>query len=314
MSGGGGGGLGPLVRRAYDQLPNNMGGTGSYPGMDTQQQQPAQGGSWASPQYGQLGSYNTLAQDMSMQRTGPFQFGGGMPFGYTPGMQSGGGRPGISGYTGVGPFQNQGGGQLPGGMQGSLGYSPWPGFGQGGAPHYQPHSYPPGQFGGGFFGGGGFGNQGFGNFGFGGPGSYQSPGSMQYGGGSGFYSGGSPFMRQQRRQDVAQQLRGRTTPFGGVSNRHPLGSFLRLPGQMPGGGAMTTGSDQAGLAAAAMAGRGGNLQQITGGPRTVQPAQQVEQFLNYRSPFSGGGRFTQYGPDKGQQPWAGQGIGQPALW
>ena len=202
-------------------------------------------------------------------------------------------------------------------MQNSMGYSAWPGFGQGGAPHYQQPAFPPGQFGGGAYGGGGFGN--FGGFNFfpqGGPGSYASPGSMQYGGGSGFYGGGSPFARQARRQDQAQQLRGRTTPFGGVSNRHPLSSFLRLPGQdiqktEPGNNeiAMTGGSPNPFLSMppqqgqrfdmnALTGGRGGfNWQQgMGGGPRNVAPAQRVQQYLNYRSPFSGGGSGTQYGP------------------
>ena len=319
---GGGGGYGAMIRSVYDQLPGNLGGAGPSPGAQQQPPQPpAQGG--VGGQYGQLGSYNTLAQDLSAGRTGGFQFGGGQPFGYMPG-QGPGGRPGVSGYTGIGPFQNQGGGQIPQGYQSSMGLGSWPGFGQGGMPGFGgPGAYYGGQ-GGGYFGGSGFGMQGPPQMY--GPGSYSSPGSMPYGGGSGMGGGfggfTSPFMQRARQQGAAQDLRARTSPFGvvgrtpgtptGIRIPQRANPMLSMPPQGQGGGlnpqtgkpfysngdtelAQTGGSPNPFLSFPGTGGPWGS-----GGPRSVAPAQAVQQYLNYRSPFSGGGGGTQYGPQMQQ--------------
>ena len=195
-----GGGFGGAVQSAVDYARR-------YGGNQTGQPMPGQ---TAAPRYtpgfenyGQLGSYNTLTQDLMRGQTGPFQFGGaGGPFQYGAG-QGPGNRPGISGYTGIGPFQNQGGGALWGGPQTSLGRGAWPGFGQGGMPGYgMGGAYSGFPSYGGAYGGGGYGQMGS-PF-FAGPGSYGSPGSMPYGGGSGMYGSGF-WDRFQNQQNFLQQ-------------------------------------------------------------------------------------------------------------
>ena len=239
MSGGGsGGGMTGMIQNLYSQLPQGVGGSGSYPGMA-----PGHGGlaspaytpgpSFQGPAYGQLGSYNTLAQDLARGQTGAFQFGGPgqSPFSYMPGGEASG-RRGPSGYTGIGPFQNQGGGALPTDPQTSLGSGSWPGFGQGGMPGYG--------YGGGYTGfpqyGGAYGGSGYGMQGspfFRGPGSYSSPGSMPYGGGGGFQSG---YFDRARQRGMGG--------FGG-----PFTPGMRRPGTPTGitiggyGGGATTGQE-----------------------------------------------------------------------
>ncbi len=217
----GGGAFGQLIRRAYENLPEGAGGTGptvggpAFPGQ-TQMSMPLQS---QGMNYGQLGPYNTLAQDMVGGGIGNFGFGfGGQPFSYEPGF-------GARGRYIGNPYAGQ---------------QSWPGAGYGGMPgRYNQPGRGGGSGYGGYFGGSMYGQGQFSGFPYlGGPGSYRSPGA------------------------VAQDLRGRTSPFGIVGRTPGTPTGIRLPGQQM---ATTTGSNQADLAASAMG----------QDPRSVQPAQQV---------------------------------------
>ena len=195
-------------------------------------------------QYGQLGSYNTLARDMASGNVGNYQFGGAMgPFAYQGGMNPQG-RAGAWGAP-------QSASQMYGGLGGMAGRG---GLGRGMGLNY--------------------------------PGGYGSP-FQAVGSGSGYWN---PQGRTPGQNPTA-------TPWGGVSNRHPLSSFLRLPGGGQGSGntafdpramppmppgAMTTGANQADLMRQATIGRegsglidpntAGQIQQITGGGTPPPPA------------------------------------------
>ena len=235
----GGGGIGNLMRNAMGQLPHNMQnyfGGPSFPGMQNQQPHP-----FGTPGPS-AGAYNQLAGDMSQGQYGQSFFGGGQ-FGYNP-YQAPAPQPwmGMPSTPGFGM----------GGMPGRFGNPSGQGFGGYGGGGY-----------GGMFGGGGFGFGGYPRGSHYGPGSYSSPGSMPYGGGS------------------------------GMTSAMPV-----QPNPMLGGN----------LA--------GDIQHIQM-PRSVQPAQQVQQYLNYRSPFSGGGQLTQYGPQQkpmNRDPLAGAAGGGAGSW
>ena len=140
----------------------------------------------------------------------------------------------------------------------------------------------------------------------------------QFGGGQpgGLFGGGSPFQYVGAGGGGYYNPMGRTpgvnptsTPWGGVSNRHPLSSFLRLPGQQA-PAAMTTGANQAGLAAEAMAGRGGG--------QGTQPIYQSDAWrrqqtgvpLPYQLPAAAG----DIGKQRSQFLYGGAGPWQGALW
>lgn len=79
----------------------------------------------------------------------------------------------------------------------------------------------------------------------------------------------------------------RVTGYGGAFGGGTYGGYGFPRGNMYGPGSHPPHS------AGSMGFGGGSGMQAQ---RTVAPAQQVQQFLNYRSPYSGGGQFTQYGP------------------
>ena len=196
--------------------------------------------------YGQLGSYNTLARDMASGNVGNYAFGyGGQPFTYQGGMHPTGragawGRP-MSALAQYGADYGFGG--MAGRGGGGRNVGTWPGTGFGG--------------GAGFPALGGVATGGRSPWGF----ASNQPGMYGMGPSGGEYYGGgfrppfepntawNPFSRGPGR--VA------STPRGLVSDVTGRPAW-RIPGA-PEPQAMTTGANQAGLAAAAMAGRqGGN--------------------------------------------------------
>lgn len=233
MGSSGGGGYSGLVQQALAQLPQNMGGTGMYPGMP-QNENPM------APQnynYGQQGNYNTMTQDMQQGQMGKFQMGP-QGFGYQgAGMSNR--DPRNNGYFQYSSDPNRN----PNAYTSPNAQASWPSFGQGGMAGRYNNPQRGGGYGG-AYGGGGFGQGGFQNYG-----RMQQGGAMPYGGGSGMQGGGGGWQ-------------------GG-------GGY--------GGGGMFGG------------GYGGGAQS----PYQIQPAQQVQQFRNYRSPFGGGGG-QQYGPQRNQ--------------
>ena len=210
----GGGGISGMIQNAISQLPSNMqnyvGGQGTSSQMNpgtagptNQQGQPNpyqygyQGPS--NYNYGGGGNYNTLAQDMAFQQTGPYSFDPSGQFNYQ-GAFSQWGQPQSGLAQPGGP-----GGMVPGRQflpmpqrytpsQRSI--APWPGQGFGGWPgsnlwrgRTQGISTMPSARGGAFA-----------QFPYsGGPGSYTSPGSMGYGGGSGMSGGRNPWANRFNR-------------------------------------------------------------------------------------------------------------------
>lgn len=182
-------------------------------------------------QYGQLGPYNTMARDMASGNLGQFGMVGGNPY-YQGGMHPSGrvgawGRPQSAlsqfGYGGMGIGGRGGGGRQTGAWPGT-GFQAngmrYPGVGQGPSAQFPAGAYGMGPSGQDYFGG-------FrGNF---------TPNAAW-----------NPFGRQPGVNPTS-------TPWGGVSNRHPLSSFLRLPGRQGGAGPAQTptgdmqASDAAGL-------------------------------------------------------------------
>jgi hypothetical protein len=152
-----GGGIGNTIGSIYGQLPQNMGGRSPYLGMS--QGRPQTQGQYSPPSnynYGGMGPYNTMTQDMATQQMGSGTFDQGQ-FSY-----QGAGYPGS--YSPYNPYGMQ---QSMNPYGGGYGFN----FGGGGRPRmpYQP-ALPP-MIAGGY--GGGYGG---GSFGFGGQGVQQMRG------------------------------------------------------------------------------------------------------------------------------------------
>jgi hypothetical protein len=293
MSGGGGGGLGNALRNLQGQLPENIGGTGAFPGMP-QNQQPM------APQnynYGQQGTYNTLAQDMQQGNTGAYNFGGNQ-FNYSPyGMSNQSPSSNYFQYSSdpnrnPNQYTNPNIQQPPGQDQNQ---QPYPWF-----PTQQPIMGGGGQFGQGFGGDGGRFGRGGGSFagrgGGGMPGRFNNAGR---GGGQGYGGayGGGGFGNFGGFDNYSRMQQGGAMPYGGG------GGF-----QSNYGSPFSGGGQQAMLMAENRYQQPGQAQT----PNQIQPAQQVEQYRNYRSPFAGGGQSTQYGPQFGG--YGGGGYGGGMQW
>lgn len=155
-------------------------------------------------------------------------------------------------------------------------------------------------------------NQGqFGYQGAGFPGSYGGydpygygggQGANPYGGGYGFGGGyGGGYGGQQRRGSGISGLFGRMFDRMGQQGQGPYANRYGF-----GGGGMSPPPWRGAPPPRAMPPipptappimGGGMAQAFPNAQRSVQPAQQVEPYLNYRSPFAGGGQYTKYGPN-----------------
>lgn len=265
----GGGGYGGQMQNMYNGLPQNWGGGASYPGMQ----------------------FGGRAGGSGMQGRGSLP----------PGYRQPGTPTGVN--TGYGGPQGMG--------------MPYGSYGNQGAYNTLAMDMSRQQYGRGGYGPQGFQYSGVGNLG-------QWPGMGGYGYGS--MAGGNPFSQGGGYQppnqpmglnDWRQQYGGGRGGFGGMvqdmfgymgsqRGQGPLRDLFNQQGGMGynpylGGGQPPPQMAQTGHYTGPIDGQ-------PQGPQSVQPAQQVQQFRNYRSPFAGGGVKTQYGPQYGM---AG---GAPGSW
>ena len=224
------------------------------------------------------GISNLIQQAMSQLPPNLQNYSGGPSY---PGMQQDAQPFGTPG-AGSGSY-NQLAGDMSQNRFGQSSFSPTSGFAY--APYQPPAPQP-------WMGGGSW--PGFGMGGM--PGRFGNPSGQGFGG----YRGGG----------YGGAFGGGGFGFGGGGargNMYGPGAY-RSPGSMPYGGgsglATTGGSPNPFLSFPGQA------------PRSVQPAQQVHQYLNYRSPYSGGGQMTQYGPQqqKPLDPMANAAGGGTASW